>query len=140
VGEADPFGKWLDRFADLSDADVLDLPEWRQPLAFIHQFALFAASDGAGSLFCNHPENVEHVADGFAAIDEPDLSGAILAIDALLAPFVEDGPPDAQDILIEQCVNGAATEAVQALDEMFRERWKAVYEKLEARARANGWT
>lgn len=140
MDQADPFGRWLDQFASLADVEVFDLPDWQQPLAFIHQFALFAASDGAGSLFYNHTDNIENVAEAFEDIDELELAARIQAVFAILEPFAGDGPLSESDEVLEACLNGAATEDIRLLDEQFQRRWQAVYAKLEAIARANGWT
>ncbi len=137
---ADPFGKWLDQFADLSDVDVFELPDWQQPLAFIHQFSVFAGSDGAGSLFYHHPENIEHVAEAFADIDELDLSARIEAIFAILEPFAGESAFHDSDAVLEQCLDGAATDEIMTLDAQFQQRCDAIYAKLEALARANAWT
>lgn len=139
MAQADPFGRWLDQFADLADVDVFDLPDWQQPLAFIHQFALSAVGDGAGSLFYSHTENIENTAEAFAAIDEPELAEKILTVRDALAALIEEAPPNLPDLLLEQCVNGAATKDVVELDALLSPRWSAIYAKLEARAKANGW-
>lgn len=136
----DAFHRWVDQFSHLSDVDTFDLPAWQQPIAFIHQFVMSAQGDGAGSLFYNHTENIDNVANSFDAVEEADLAQRVRRINDILEPFVEDGPPDMQDILIEQCLEGAAVEELAALDAALTARLADLYEKLEASAKANGWT
>lgn len=136
----DAFNGWADQFAYLSDVETFDLPTWQQPIAFIHQFVTSAQGDGAGSLFYNHTENIDNVASSFDSVDEADLAQRVRRINDILEPFVEDGPPDMQDILVEQCTNGAATSELTDLDAALSARLTDLYAKLEALAKANGWT
>jgi hypothetical protein len=138
--DTDAFNRWADQFAYMSDVDTFDLPAWQQPIAFIHQFVLSAQGDGAGSLFYNHTENIDNVANSFDSIGEADLAQRVRRINDILEPFVEDGPPDMQDILVEQCMNGAATSELAELDAALTARLTGLYAKLEASAKANGWT
>jgi hypothetical protein len=137
---SDGFNRWADQFAYLSDVATLDLPAWQQPIAFIHQFVHSTQGDGAGSLFYNHTENIDNVANSFDALGEADLAQRVRRIDDILGPSVEDGPPNMQDILVEQCRNGAAVEEVAALDAALTARLTDIYSKLEASAKAHGWT
>lgn len=138
VNEA--FHAWAAQFEWLSDAETMELPAWQQPIAFIYQFVLDVQGDGAGSLFYNHTENIENVASAFEVIDEPEYANRIRRIDAILEPLVEDGPPDMQSILVSACMEGPATEEVLALEAAVNARLMDIYAKLEATAKANGWT
>lgn len=133
------FDKWLDQFACLPDAHVTDLPEWQHAVAFIHQFASDTASDGAGSLFYNRMENIDHVANAFESLGELEIAAKVRQVWRILEPFFDDSTLDPQPILIEQCVRGAARSAVDELEDLVNQRSVEFYAKLEKRARANGW-
>ena len=134
------FQNWAEQFGYLSDVETFELPTWQQPIAFVVQFLLSAQGDGAGSLFYNHTENIDNVANAFDALEEGDLAQRVRRINDILAPFVEDGPPDTQDILVEQCLRGAATQELAGFDAVLTARLEDLFEKLEASAKANGWT
>ncbi len=138
VNEA--FHAWAAQFEWLSDVETMELPAWQQPIAFIYQFVLDVQGDGAGSLFYNHTENIENVASAFEVIDEPEYASQIRRINAILEPLVENGPADMQSILVSACMDGPATEEVLALEAAVNARLMDIYGKLEATAKANGWT
>ena len=48
-------------------------------------------------------------------------------------------PPDWQEIIIEQCMNGAASKDVEQLDSLLQARWEGIYEKIENLARSKAW-
>src|SRR5262245_23234550 len=95
------FHTWARNFERLSEAQILKLPAWQQPIAFSYPFILSTLGDGAGSLFYNHPENIENVAKSFDEIDETDLAARIRRIEAILEPLLEIGP---QDAVAEACL------------------------------------
>lgn len=134
------FHAWAGKFEGLSDMEALALPTWQQPIAFISQFVLSVMGDGAGSWFYNHTENIEHVARSFEQIGEPDFAVRVRRVESILEPLVQDGPPDAQDILINACLEGAAANEVSALDAAVNERLADIWSKLETTAKANSWT
>jgi hypothetical protein len=137
--EINAFEKWLEQFTYLSPAETANLPNWQRPLAFVHQFAMDAMGDGVGSLFYNHPENVDSVAEALDTIGEPELARKIRVISGELEPFVAGSPPNWQEILVEQCLEGAASRNLGELDSLLNQGWNALYDKLEASARSNGW-
>jgi hypothetical protein len=140
MSERDPFSDWLEQFAYMSEADTSNLPEWQRPIAFIHQFAVNSMCDGAGSLFYNDPDSIESLVGSFGQIGETEMGLKIRAIESILRPYVESGPPNWQSILVEQIQVGAASTAAIELETMLNDRWQALYSKLESYARSNGWT
>lgn len=135
----DPFGAWLDRLASLSDAEVDLLPDWQQPMAVIHQFGVIAACDGPGALFYNEPEAIDALAEAFLAVGEPELADWILRVEAILEPFAGEAPFNESEAVLQQCLDGAATADIIALDALFQARVQAIYATMEARAREMGW-
>jgi hypothetical protein len=139
MATGDNFSDWLDQFAYLDAAEISALPEWQQSLALVHQFAQITSWDGAGSLFYNHSDIVDDVAKAFDEFAEPELAEKIRGISGILKPFVAGDPPDWQEIVIEQCMNGAASQDVEQLDNLTEARWDTFYDKLENLARSKGW-
>lgn len=131
----DPFGDWLHDLAYLTIRQTLDLPAWMQTIAFVNQFAVTHLNDGAGALFYNEPERVRPVAAALAAIDESELSTAVLRLLEILLPKIEHKALRAHDILREEPLATLANE----LDEHIERRWVIFHDKLRALAEANGW-
>jgi hypothetical protein len=119
--------------------EISKLPDWQRSIAFVHQFALDSVGDGVGSLFYNNPHNIDGVAEALDGICKNDMAGKIRSTAELLKPFVEDGPANWQEILVEQCLNGAASPRLDELDKLLTQRWDELYSKLEERAPSKGW-
>ena len=139
MATGDHFSDWLDQFAYLDVEEIAALPEQQRSLALVHQFAQITSWDGAGSLFYNHADMVDDVARAFDAFAEPELAEKIRGVSGILKPFVAGNPPDWQEIIIEQCMDGAASQDVEQLDDLVEARWEAFYENLEILARSKGW-
>ena len=139
MATGDNFSDWLNQFEYLDSLSIAALPQAQQSLALIHVFAQAANCDGAGSLFYNHSDIVDGVAKAFDEFAEPELAEKIRGVSRTLKPFVAGNPPDWQEIIIEQCMNGAASKGVEQLDGLLQARRGAIYEKIENPARSNGW-
>ena len=137
--QSEAFDALLERLAYLSDGEFDNLPEWQRSLTLVHQFALDAMGDGVGSLFYNHPERVDGVVQALLTLGELELAEGLRATARILEPFVADGPPNWQEILVEQCLEGVAAQRIEELGKLLDERWGALYAKLEELARSNGW-
>jgi len=85
--------------------------------------------DGAGSLYYNHTESIENVASSFHAVGEEELAQKIRQVWRILEPF-----GDAQNMLVQQCLDGVATSALVELEALINRRWDAFYDKLEHQA------
>jgi hypothetical protein len=123
----------------LDAAEIVALPQSQQSLALIHLFAMAAAGDGAGSLFYNNSDVVDGVAHAFDEFAESELAEKIRLVRGIVKPFVADNPPDWQKIIVDQCIDGAASKDVEQLDRLLEARWDAIYGKLENFARSKGW-
>jgi len=133
------FNDWLEQFACLDGLAIAGLPQSQRPLASIHKFAQASVEDGVASLFYNHADLVDDVANAFDEFSEPEIAGKIRAISGMLKPFVADNPAHWQDIIIQHCMSGTPTQEVQRLDRLVKDRWAAIYDKLETSARSKGW-
>ncbi len=139
MSQTDSFDAWLQQFTYLSEEETSALIEWQRPIAFVHQFIVSTANDGAGSLFYNHPECVEAVALSLAEIGEAEIEQKIRAIECILEPYIEAGSPDPQLDILEQIQDGAAETPANELTSLVNDRWSILYSKLEGKARAHGW-
>src|SRR5262249_40024933 len=79
---------WLEQFAYLDARAIAALPQSQHSLALIHKFAQASVEDGAASLFYNHADLVDYVANAFDEFSEPMVAGKIRAISGMLKPFV----------------------------------------------------
>jgi hypothetical protein len=139
MATGDNFDDWLEQFTYLDAVEIAALPEQQQSLVLAHKFAQATNCDGAGSLFYNNADMVDHVAKAFDKLSEPELAKKIRVVSGILRPFVADNPPDWQEIIIDQCMEGAASQDVEQLDSLVQERFIAIYDKLENLARSKGW-
>jgi hypothetical protein len=126
---ADPFDAWLEQMSYLSPRELSGLPGWQRPLAVVHQFAVDALTDGAGSLFYNNPDDVDPLVSALEALGEQELAEKIRAISRMLEAL------DLGDVT-EYAMRSAV---VEELDALLNRRWNTIYTKIEERARANGW-
>jgi hypothetical protein len=139
MATGDNSSDWLNQFEYLDALSIAALPQAQQSPALIHVFAHAALCDGAGSLFYNHSDIVDGVAKAFDEFAEPEIAEKIRGVSRPLEPFLAGNPPDWQEILIEQCMNGATSKDVEQLDSLLQARWDGIYEKIENLARSKGW-
>ena len=137
---SDAFCDWAAGLEWLSDIETLEFEPWKRTVAFVVQFGLMTMGDGAGSLFYNHPERVEHVADALAAVGELGMAQQVLAIDTLLQPLWDAQPDDLQSALVTEVLEGVAAAPCAVLDAELNSKWQAIQDRLEALARTNGWS
>jgi hypothetical protein len=132
------FDEWRERLSDLSETEFLALPSGQRPLVLVHQFALDSMGDGVGSLFYNSPQNVGGVSQALEGLGELELAQKIRLISKILVPFFRHDAPNWQEMVADQCMQGSAAREVGELDKLLAQRWDALYEKIEQRARSNG--
>lgn len=137
---SEAFWEWAAPLEWLSDVETSELEPWKRTIAFVVQFGLMTMGDGAGSLFYNHTERVEHVAEALAAIDESGMSQQVRAIDALLQPLWDAQPDDLQSAIVKAVLEGVAAHPCEALDAEFNSKWRVIQDRLEELAQANGGT
>lgn len=140
VSPSDAFREWAATLEWLSDGETDALDPWKRTIAYVVQFGMMTMGDSAGSLFYNHSERVDQVADAMEAIDETAIADQIRAIRGGLQPLWDAQPDDLQRAIANAVLEGSQADTCTLLDTEMNARWEPIHQKIEALARANGWS